>query len=77
MAVENKEFELKSISHYIRDNCLKLGENNRFNEKKEYSCIAYYFSIHKRVKNPNFAFKDFCINCIALILIEERLIKKF
>jgi len=47
--------------------CLKIGEINRFNEKKEFSCAHYLNSEHQRKYNPEFNVNDFCDYCMSAI----------
>lgn len=43
--------------------CLKIGEINRFNVKKEYCCRCYMQTSHKALHNPEFSYKNYCELC--------------
>jgi len=44
--------------------CLKIGEINRFGEKKELNCIDYATTDHCKKNNPKAQYYDkFCNNC--------------
>lgn len=49
--------------NYSYSKCLKIGEINRFNQKKEFSCAHYLNSEHQRTYNPGFNINDFCKYC--------------
>ena len=43
--------------------CKKIGEINRFNERKDYTCEKYLGSEHQKKYNPEFNKDYFCKGC--------------
>lgn len=62
----------------IKEVCLKIGETNRFNEPKLFTCEEYLDSKHSKNFNPDFSIDNFCIYCkYEYLLIEKGKIIEF